>query len=156
MSLIKNAAANVFASLNYTREEREKKFADSVNEMCENIKTITEAQMHRLLEELTQFDLDNWIVSDECGSALLILKDISDDHIETICGKLEVVLKAPEEIWVRIALDKVYSDGFEPIFLKAKDRALTEFLVNYTQEAMKEYGLAALAFTFEGKNIIKG
>ena len=62
MSLIKDAVANVFSSLNYTREEREKKFRDAAAAMVNAVNDIVLHHAGVLLEELENFDEDNWIV----------------------------------------------------------------------------------------------
>lgn len=153
MSLIKDAVANVFSSLNYTREEREKKFADSVTEMRESINAIIVYHTSELLEELTNFDESNWIVGDECGKTILFLKDLSPNRCEDF-GKMEVAMKETGEVWVRIILDNVFSDGFEPAFLKARERTLIPALETMVTEAEARIGLAGLMLEYKGKSIL--
>lgn len=153
MSLIKSTVESVFASLNYTREEREKKFADSVIEMRESINEIILHHTRELLDELTQFDETNWIVGDECGKAVLFLKDLAPSRVEDF-GEMEVAMKESGEVWIRIELDNVFSDGFEPMFLKAKERTLMYDLKTMISEAEERIGLAGLVLMYEGKNIL--
>ena len=153
MSLIKDAVANIFASLNYTREEREKKFADSVTEMRETINAIIVYHTSELLEELTNFDETNWVVGDECGKTILFLKDLAPSRCEDF-GEMEVGMKETGEVWVLITLDNVFSDGFQPGFLRAKERTLMPALEEMVAEAEARIGLAGLRLEYKGKSIL--
>lgn len=153
MSLIKSSVASIFSSLNYTREEREKKFADAVTTMRESINEIILHHTRELLEELTHFDETNWIVGDESGKAILFLRDLASSRVEDF-GGMEVAMKESGEVWMRIELDNVFSDDFEPMFLKAKERTLMSDLKTMVTEAEERIGLAGLVLMYEGKNIL--
>lgn len=154
MNSLKTAAANIFASLNYTREQREALYQDTVTEMFNAVKEVCEFQLDALAQELKVFDQDNWIVGDECGNALLILKDLGSASIDEV-GSLEVVMRESGEIWARVILDHIYSDGFEPMLLKGGERTLLTLLNEYVEETTKSYDLAGLTIAFEGKDILK-
>lgn len=154
MNSLKTAAANVFASLGYTREQREALYQDTVTEMFNAVKEVCEFHLNALSQELKVFDIDNWIVGDECGNAMLILKDLGSASIDEV-GSLEVVMMESGEIWVRIILDHVYSDGFEPMLLKGGERTLLTLLNEYVEKTTKSYGLTGLDFAFEGKDVLK-
>lgn len=155
MNSLKTAAANVFASLSYTREQREALYQDSVTEMFNAVKEVCEFQLDALSKYLSDFDSTDWIVGDECGNALLMLRDLGKSDVATV-GSLEVVMRESGEIWARVILDHVfYSDGFEPMFLKAGERTLLTQLNEYVGEVIKSYGLTGFTIAFEGKDILK-
>lgn len=154
MSLIKDAVANVFSSLNYTREEREKKFRDAAAAMVNAVNDIVLHHAGVLLEELENFDEDNWIVGNECGSAILILRDLGLERINDL-GKSEVCMKETGEIWMLIHLDGVFSDDFEPMFLRGREHTVIERLTAGVDEAVEKLGLAGLRLYFNGSDILK-
>lgn len=154
MSLIKDAVANVFSSLNYTREEREKKFRDAAAAMVNAVNDIVLHHVGVLLEELENFDEDNWIVGNECGSAILILRDLGLERINDL-GKSEVCMKETGEIWMLIHLDGVFSDDFEPMFLRGREHTVIERLAAGVDEAVEKLGLAGLRLYFNGSDILK-
>lgn len=154
MSLIKDAVANVFSSLNYTREEREKKFRDAAAAMVNAVNDIVLHHAGVLLEELENFDEDNWIVGNECGSAILILRDLGLERINDL-GKSEVCMKETGEIWMLIHLDGVFSDDFEPMFLRGREHTVIERLAAGVDEAVEKLGLAGLRLYFNGSDILR-
>lgn len=154
MFTLKTAAAAVFASLGLTREERDAAYQESITEMLESIKQATLSQLENMIIELEDFDITNWIVGDECGKALLIYRK-QDTLLLANGGEMELAMKEGGEIWARMNLDEIYSDGFEPMFLVAKEPDLLTRLAEFVEETVKSYELTDLAIYFNGKNILK-
>lgn len=153
MTTLKTSAAAVFASLELTREERETAWQESIAEMLGSIKQATLSQLEMMRDELENFDITNWIVGDECGKALLIFRK-QDKIFSASVGEMELAMKEGGEIWARMNVDGIYSDGFEPMFLVAKDPTLMALLAEFVETTAESYGLADLALFFNGKNIL--
>lgn len=154
MNSLKTTAANIFASLGYTREQREALYQDTVTEMFNAVKDICDYQLKALTSELNNFNSNNWLLGDECGNAVLILRDLGKSEIDEV-GSMAVAMMETGEIIVRISLDGVYEDGFEPIFLESKDPTLLALLNKYVEETTKSYGLAGFTILFGGKDVLQ-
>ncbi|UKS72199.1 hypothetical protein MOA67_gp224 [Klebsiella phage KpLz-2_45] len=154
MSFLKSTALSVFANLKYSREEREQKFRDAAAAMVNAVNDIVLHHAGVLLEELENFDEDNWILGDECGSAILILRDLGLERINDL-GKSEVCMKETGEIWMLIHLDGVFGDDFEPMFLRGSEHTVIERLAVGVDEAVEKLGLAGLRLYFNGSDILK-
>lgn len=153
MSSLKEAAKSAFASLNLTREEREQLMVDDSAELAEVVKNIITVNLDRLLKEINDFDKDFWMIGDECGKAVLVLRDRVWGESESL-GELQAVLVEDGEIYVKISLDKIFEDGFEPLILTSRERSAIWLVENVVTEIKATYEINTLKLYLEGKDIL--
>lgn len=152
---LKAAAANVFNALNSNRDDRERNTIVDATLMVRAVRGIIEQRLEDVKEGLANFNIDHWMLSDECGSAVLVLRDITGAAAAQ-SGELYVVMKETGEIWVRIRLDKVSSvDGFEHIFLEGHERNVISQLNELVSHLLIEHELAGLSLNYHGKDLVK-
>lgn len=152
MSNFKTLLGAAFSSLSKTPEEIAAIELAGVTKMVEAVKSITEMHIEELKVMLTNFDADDWLVFTECGSVGLGLKAQRSPLDPE--GSIEAVMKDTGEIWVRIILDNVFMDGFEPMYLKGSDRAVLSLLDTYREEVKTKYGLTNMDFSFNGTAVL--